>query len=276
MKMAMKLAYIGGSYYGFQRQPGLATIESALRVALLNIGVAKGDFCYAGRTDRGVNALGQVVDFYIDEEAESLARPRVINSRLPPEIWTWAWAKAPHGFSARWSAEWREYRYLLYHPGLDLDAMREAGELLLGAHDFRNFSSAKEDTVREVISIDIDERHGMVIFDIRAGGFLWNMVRRIAGALEAVGSGLRGQSWMEELLDPSINRGAPAAPPEGLILMDVGYEGLDWQEDPYAKARAARMLSAMTGRWMALAGVAREIEEGMASKQHSSNQQERG
>ena len=90
------------------------------------IGVIHGDFCYAGRTDRGVSALGQVIDFWIDEDKEKLTRPRCVNGRLPRDIWTWAWARAPIGFSARWNAQWREYRYLLWHPGLDTgdDALR--------------------------------------------------------------------------------------------------------------------------------------------------------
>ena len=77
MKIALKLAYLGGNYYGMQRQPDLVTIDSAVRKALLKIGVINGDFCYAGRTDRGVSALGQVIDFKIDEDKANLAAPRM-------------------------------------------------------------------------------------------------------------------------------------------------------------------------------------------------------
>jgi len=266
MKVAIKLAYLGGAYYGLQRQPDLPTVESVVRKALVGIGVINGDFCYAGRTDRGVNALCQVIDFWIDEDLGRLAVPRVLNSRLPRDIWAWAYALAPIGFSARWNATWREYRYLLYHPGLDLEAMRKAGESLLGTHDFRNFSSAKEDTVREVQRLEVQERDGLFILDIRANGFLWNMVRKVAGALEAIGCGDKDESWMSELLNPQINRGAPVAPPEGLILMDVGYEGLDWKVDLYARRRAARMLSIQSRRWMALAGVSLELQRAMSDE----------
>ncbi|NYT01821.1 MAG: tRNA pseudouridine(38-40) synthase TruA [Methanosarcinales archaeon] len=266
MKVAIKLAYLGGAYYGLQRQPDLPTVESVVRKALAGIGVINGDFCYAGRTDRGVNALCQVIDFWIDEDLERLAVPRVLNSRLPRDIWAWAYAVAPIGFSARWNATWREYRYLLYHPGLDLEAMRRAGEELLGVHDFRNFSSAKEDTVREVQKLEVQERGGLYVLDIRANGFLWNMVRKIAGALEAIGCQDRDPGWISELLDPRINRGAPVAPPEGLILMDVGYDGLDWKVDLYARRRAARMLSLQARRWMALAGVSLELQRAMSDE----------
>lgn len=261
MKIAMKIAYLGDRYYGFQRQPGLLTVDSKIRDALAQIGVANGDFCYAGRTDRGVSAMGQVIDFSIEDG--SLARPRCINGRLPRDIWAWAHAVAPAGFSARWSALWREYRYLLWHPGLDLERMREGADLLLGEHDFRNFSSCKEDTVRTILRLEIIEEGGTVVLDIRADGFLWSMVRRIARALEMIGSGEMAPGWIEELLDTRINRGAPAAPPEGLILMDVGYEGLDWQVDEYARRRAARALASTVQRRMAQAMVARELERSM-------------
>ena len=130
MKIALKLAYLGDDYYGFQSQPDLVTVDSEVRKALAQIGVIHGDFCYAGRTDRGVSSLGQVIDFWIDEENANLARPRCINGRLPRDIWAWAWAVAPLGFSARWNALWREYRYLLWHPGLDMEKMQAAAELL--------------------------------------------------------------------------------------------------------------------------------------------------
>jgi len=263
MKIALKLAYLGDSYYGFQRQPDLVTVDSEVRKALELIGVIHGDFCYAGRTDRGVSALGQVIDFWIDEDKASLARPRCVNGRLPRDIWTWAWAAAPVGFSARWNALWREYRYLLWHPGLDLGKMRDAAEMLKGEHDFRNFSSAKEDSVREVQKLEISEENGIVLFDVRANGFLWNMVRKIVCSLEMVGSGKKDLAWMKDLLNPQINRGAPAALAEGLILMDVGYEGLEWQVDEYSRKRAAKALAATVQTRMAGAMVARTMMKAM-------------
>ncbi len=263
MKVALKLAYLGDNYYGFQRQPDLVTVDSEVRKALTKIGVIHGDFCYAGRTDRGVSALGQVIDFWIDEEKEKLTRPRCVNGRLPRDIWTWAWARAPIGFSARWNAQWREYRYLLWHPGLDTESMRGAAALLLGEHDFRNFSSAKVGTVKSVQKLEISEQNGLFTFDIRADGFLWNMVRKIVGALEKVGSDQKDMRWFKDLLRPELNYGAPTAPAEGLILMEVGYKGLEWQVDGYSRARAAKGLAATVQSRMAGANVARVMERAM-------------
>jgi tRNA pseudouridine38-40 synthase len=266
MKIALKLAYLGDNYYGFQRQPGLVTVDSEVRKALAQIGVIHGDFCYAGRTDRGVSALGQVIDFWIDEDKAALARPRCVNGRLPRDIWTWAWAVAPVGFSARWNAQWREYRYLLWHPGLDLEALRCGAEQLLGRHDFRNFSSSKVDTVKTVQKLEVSEQGGLFIFDIRADGFLWNMVRKMVGALEKMGSGQKDWAWFSELLRPESNHGAPTAPAEGLMLMDVGYQGLDWQVDEYSRRRAGSALADLVQKRMAGAMVAREMEQAMIAE----------
>jgi tRNA pseudouridine38-40 synthase len=263
MKIALKLAYLGDNYYGFQRQPNLVTIDSEVRNALEQIGVIHGDFCYAGRTDRGVSALGQVIDFWIDEENAYLARPRCVNGRLPRDIWAWAWAVAPLGFSARWNALWREYRYLLWHPGLDPEKMRTAAELLKGEHDFRNFSSYKKGTIKEIQKLEIFEENGLITFSVRANGFLWNMVRKIVRALEMVGSGEKDQEWIEKLLDPELNYGTPSAPAEGLILMDVGYDGLDWQVDEYSRERAAKAMEATVQRKMSSAYVARSLQKAM-------------
>lgn len=263
MKIALKLAYLGGNYYGFQRQPDLVTVDSEVRKALQQIGVIHGDFCYAGRTDRGVSALGQVIDFWIDEDKAKLTRPRCVNGRLPRDIWTWAWSVAPIGFSARWNAQWRQYRYLLWHPGLDLASMQRAAEMLLGEHDFRNFSSAKVDTVKTVQMLEIREENDLITLDIRANGFLWNMVRKIVGSLEKIGSGDKDMNWFSDLLRPELNHGAPTAPSEGLILMDVGYEGLDWQVDEYSRARAATALAATVQKRMAKAEVAKALQRAM-------------
>jgi tRNA pseudouridine38-40 synthase len=263
MKVALKLAYLGDNYYGFQRQPDLVTIDSKVRSALEKIGVVGGDFEYAGRTDRGVSALGQVIDFRIDDEKVYLARPRCVNGRLPRDIWAWATADVPRHFDSRRSAVWREYRYILWHPGLDLELMRSAAEGLLGEHDFENFSSCKEDTVRKILRLDVASEKGLFVFDVRADGFLWNMVRRIVRALEMIGCGEREPGWIHDLLDTEQKCGAPVASAEGLILMDVGYEDIEWHVDEYSRRRAAKALVATVQRRMASANVAMMMQRAM-------------
>jgi len=144
-----------------------------------------------------------------------------------------------------------------------MEKMHGAAALLLGEHDFRNFSSAKVGTIKTVQKLEISEQNGLVIFDIRADGFLWNMVRKIVGALEKVGAGQKDAGWFAELLRPELNHGAPTAHAEGLILMEVGYEGLEWQVDEYSRTRAAKGLAGTVQSRMAGANVARERERGM-------------
>ena len=183
-----------------------------------------------------------------------------MNGRLPRDIWTWAWAVAPLGFSARWNAQWREYRYLLWHPGLDLELMRSAAEMLKGEHDFRNFSSLKVDTVRKMQKLEISGEAGLglvtSIFGPTAFSGTW-CERSSAPWRRWVGG--EGLEWFADLLRPELNYGAPTAPAEGLILMDVGYDGLDWQVDEYSRGgrrrrwerrcRAGWRGRAWPGRW---------------------------
>ena len=243
MKVAFKLGYLGRGYHGFQLQPAAPTVQAVVGRALRSLGINDGSFCYAGRTDRGVSALGQVIDFYVQPAKADLAVPRVVNSRLPTDVWAWAWAPVPENFSARHAALWREYRYHLPGGGLDLEAMREAAGELLGVHDFRNLSSEKRGpSIRNLMKLDLTEERGIVVIDVRADGFLWNMVRKMAKVLELVGSGDRDLAWVEALLDPRTNRGVAPAPAEGLVMMDVGYPGVNWNIEPYSMRMAKERL----------------------------------
>lgn len=266
MKVAFKLGYLGRNYHGFQLQPGVPTVQAVVGEALRSLKLNDGSFCYAGRTDRGVCALSQVIDFYIDPGRADLAVPRVVNSRLPPDVWTWAVASVPENFSARHAALWREYRYILPSDcGIEIDLMREAARTLLGVHNFRNFSSEKRGpSTRNLMKIELTEEKGSVVMDVRADGFLWNMVRKIATVLLMAGSNERDLEWVRSLLDPATNQGVPPAPAEGLILMDVGYQGIDWKMEPYSMRMANERLSAVWKRDAALAEATGVLARSMA------------
>jgi tRNA pseudouridine38-40 synthase len=245
-KIALKLAYIGTNYSGFQAQRGCLTIEGVLIQAFEKIGITESGqrmrFSASGRTDKGVHALGAVVAF--ETKAPMLATPRTINAELPSDIWTWASAHVPLSFDARRAAARRTYQYMLYDRGYDVHAMRSAAELLKGIHNFKNFTPEKNgSTIREIQSIGVRVFGSFVTIDITADSFLWNMVRRIVTSLTFVGSGKRDVAWVREMLHPEQHaEGVRAAPPYGLILTKVDYEGVNFVEDEYAKKRAKRML----------------------------------
>ena len=251
---ALTVAYDGSAFHGFARQPGLETVqgrlESALSVALRRDVAIVG----AGRTDAGVHALGQVVSFAAapDDPGPS-ALMRSLNALAGPDCVVSEVRSAQRGFSARYDAVCREYRYVIV-PGavpplavahrswwvkgtLDLHAMREAASHVAGDHDFTSFcvtgSTVGKRTVRNVELIEIGPETALgehcIVVRVVGRSFLHSMVRIIVGSLVEVGHGKRDPSWMEEALSArSRDAAGQTAPPEGLTLWHVGYPDEMW------------------------------------------------
>ncbi len=249
-RVALKIGYLGTNYHGFQIQPQaeLQTVEGELFKALKRLGILEdrktANYSYAGRTDKGVHALAQVVSF--DTPNQNMT-PRMINSMLPSDIWALAIAKPHAGFNARKEAIRREYRYFLFlQTELDISRMRDASELLIGAHDFSNFSQRDglegKSLIKEIKQVDIVKFDPFIIIDIAASGFLRKMVREIVSALSMVGSGKRAKSWIQDLLDLKIKEQIEPAPAFGLVLKDVSYHELEFVVDEYAKRRITARL----------------------------------
>ena len=263
-RIALKLGYIGTQYHGFQIQPDAVgpTVEGELFEALEILQIiedrAASNYAAAGRTDKGVHALSQVVSF---DTAQPNVTPRMINSMLPDDIWAIAIAKPPLGFNARKDAISREYRYFLaLQPDLDLDItrMRAASEVFIGSHDFSNFAQPADQAddeagsyspIREIKRIAIatekrgtEKRPSVIIIDIEADGFLRKMVRKIVSALTMVGSGTKDKRWVEDLLELRITDQIEPAPAFGLLLKNVSYYAITFAEDEYAKRRIAARL----------------------------------
>ena len=240
-RIALKLAYTGDRYHGFQIQPNVCTVEYEVFSSLKKSGIVndirEARYSRAARTDRGVHAAGQVIAFDTGTGfGDSLTR--IINSNLPDDIWAWAHAEVPDDFDPRRDAIRREYRYFLYNRGYDLTLMRESSHLFTGTHDFSNFTKEKGGTIRTIDKIDIHERNNLIVIDITAPSFLWNMVRRIAAALEEIGCRSRNQDWLLDMLNPARHRqGIKPAPAYGLVLRNVVFEGIEWIEDEYSKRR---------------------------------------
>lgn len=236
-RFALKVAYIGTDFYGFQRQPGLSTVEGELLKALKTLGLINGNgkcgFGIAGRTDRGVHALGNVISFLTEGEVII----NQINNALPRSIRILASKSVPLQFKTRY-AESRHYRYLILDEDriINTTKMMDGAELLLGTHDFRNFSKRSErNPVRTIDMIEVRRNDNVILVDVIGESFLWNMVRKIITVLLSIGKGELEPEIITYYLEPGNNVPIKPAPAEGLILMNVNYKGIRFHYDTYAK-----------------------------------------
>lgn len=263
-RTALKIAYIGTNFHGFQRQPDLRTVEEELIYHLRKLDyiddLKDARFRIAGRTDAGVHSLGNVISFQSAKEV----RINQINNSLPDDIQILASAPVRFGFKPRY-AQMRQYRYVLFDQGLDLDKVREAAELFKGTHNFTNFTKRKQKTTVRTISdikifkptVDEEDRcagvnyphlnnsYTPIFFDIYGESFLWNMVRKMMRVFLDVGLGKMELDEVSRLLNPE--EGEPRAyikvlEPENLILMDIQYDGIKFTYDDYACNRFKRDL----------------------------------
>ena len=244
MRVALGVEYDGSAYNGWQCQPNVPSVQDTLQKALGGIAGEAITVTAAGRTDTGVHALEQVVHFDTDVERPLSAWVRGTNALLPDSIAV-LWAHAvPEEFHARFSAQARSYRYLLlnrpirsavqhgkagwFHAPLDLEAMREAAQFLLGEHDFSSFRASEcqaRTPVKTLTQLDIRPHGDTVIFDLTANAFLHHMVRNIVGSLVYVGKGKHPPQWLQEVLNSrSRAHAAPTFAPDGLYLRRISYE----------------------------------------------------
>lgn len=249
--LVVKLGYRGEDFCGFAEQPGMRTVAGELRRALETALRRPCELTCAGRTDAGVHAIAQYVSLPIREDELSLDASRLTRSLValtPDDLSIKALYRASAGFSARFDAQSRRYRYRIcagdarpvmawdhawwYKGSLDVEAMNEAAQLLLGEHDFKSFCKANsavgKPTHRFVGSLGVStvEEAGeeLVAIDIEGNAFLHNMVRTIAGSLVEVGRGHRPVSWVSAVLEACDRSAAgPCAPAKGLTFMDVKY-----------------------------------------------------
>lgn len=244
----MGVQYDGTAWHGYQKQADGHTVQDRLEIALEKFArVALATTC-AGRTDTGVHALEQVVHFDTELYRDSHSWVRGVNAFLPPSIAVrWAAEVAPgpdDEFHARFSARSRTYHYVLYNNPtrspllagragfsfrpLDVEAMREAAQCLLGRHDFSAFRSSQcqaKSPVKLMHQIDI-RRHGeLLVFTIRANAFLHHMVRNLVGSLIYVGTGRHPPGWLKQVLEGrDRNQAAPTFMPDGLYLAKIDYD----------------------------------------------------
>ncbi len=244
MNFKVTLAYDGTRYSGFQRQLNANSVQAEVERALTVIYGRQVRISGAGRTDSGVHARGQVISFEADGRVPAESLPHAFKGLLPRDIVAWKGEKAPDDFHARFSPSRKEYcysvdnaplpdvftrRYAYHFPAsLDLEAMQAAAAELVGIHDFSAFRAASSDTrgsVRklEAAVIHASGRHLKMTF--RADGFLYKMVRTMAGTLLQVGVGRFQPAMMKKILTSRCrDEAGPTAPPHGLCLEKVLYE----------------------------------------------------
>jgi len=235
-RYALKIAYDGSSFSGSQRQPNARTVEGEVTRAAREIGILGDEewFQLGSRTDAGVSALGNVgaLDTAFDPEALVPA----INSQTE-DAWIYGAAAVADAFNPR-HAKGRWYRYLIPSEAVNPRLAGEAVQLFVGERDFTHFSkyddTADRSPLRTVHMVTLKPAGDMLAVDVMGESFLWQMVRRIAGAIAMVGTGNATAVQVKEALaNPKGYNGPvfPPLPPEGLMLMDVEFD-LKFQPEP--------------------------------------------
>jgi tRNA pseudouridine38-40 synthase len=197
----------------------------------------------SGRTDAGVHALGQVVHFLTASRHSTETFVRALNALMPRDLRVLDAQEMPQAFHATLDARSKCYRYVIdngriadpfqlrysWHVPAPLDeaAMNRAARSLLGRHDFRSFETDwpnRMSSVRTVLDLTVQRTGAFVSIAVEADGFLYNMVRSIAGTLMLVGAAKRSEAWVSEVLaaESRVEAG-PTAPPQGLFLVRVCY-----------------------------------------------------
>ncbi|MDI3257767.1 MAG: tRNA pseudouridine(38-40) synthase TruA [Kyrpidia sp.] len=247
MNLRATVAYDGTDFHGFQRQPGLRTVQGVLEECLSGLAGRPVGIAGAGRTDAGVHARAQVITFEWSGPMPWSRLKRVLFHRLPGDVVVSEIEPAPPHFHARFSAVGKCYRYTvdrgafpdvfsrryaLHEPRpLDLSAMAAGARELTGTHDYTSFCSSgtpAEDKVRTVHAIRLAEESPLVHLYVFGNGFLYQMVRILVGTLLEVGLGKRAPSSLRDVLEARDRRAAGiTVPAKGLTLWEVYYAQAD-------------------------------------------------
>lgn len=239
----LTIRYDGTDYSGWQSQKNGLAIQDVIERAIKKITGAHSHLTGSGRTDAGVHALAQIANFKTRSKIPLKNLKMALNSILPKDIVVYKVEEAACKFDAQRSAVAKLYRYSVMNSDfldpfirryaaksfykIDTGLMKKAAGILVGKHDFRSFQATdgtERNSVRNVMSIRITKHGDMIYFDIKADGFLYNMVRNIVGTLIEVGRGKFSVEMVADILRKRDRRSSgPTMPAKGLCLVRVDY-----------------------------------------------------
>lgn len=243
-RIKLTVAYDGTNYHGWQVQPNAVTIEGKLNEAISELTKETIQVIGASRTDAGVHALGNVAVFDTESRIPGEKFSYALNQRLPDDIVIQQSQEVDKDFHPRYCTCEKTYEYVIlnrkfplpeyrntaffYYGDLDIKAMQEATKAFLGEHDFAGFCSAGaqvKTTVRTIYELTVEKKdNDMICIRVRGNGFLYNMVRIIAGTLLEVGKGnIEAKSLENRIAAADRSQAGPTAPARGLKLIRIQY-----------------------------------------------------
>lgn len=243
-RVKLVVAYDGTNYHGWQVQDNGITIEEVLNRTISELVQEDIKVIGASRTDAGVHACGNVAVFDTESRIPGDKFSFALNQRLPEDIRIQESCEVDADFHPRYADTVKTYEYNIlnrrfelpskrlyaafcYYP-MDIERMNQAAAYLVGEHDFKSFCSAGaqvQTTVRTIYAVNVTKDDDMVHIRITGNGFLYNMVRIIAGTLMQVGTGLMEPEQVEEILEArDRSKAGPTAVAKGLTLVEIRYE----------------------------------------------------
>ena len=244
MNIKLTISYDGTEFCGYQIQPNKRTVEQEIKTAIKKLTGEDTTIVASGRTDSGVHAKGQVVNFLTNSTIEPNKFHLALNSLLPSDVRVLSSKKVSENFNSRYCAKKKTYKYFCYFGEvenpiksrysvllkyfIDLEKVKEACKIIEGTHDFKCFcstGSSVKTTVRTIYKLSVQKRSNDLIFSVTGNGFLYNMVRIIVGTLISVGE---GKITLQEL-ESALKTGerslvGKTMPPNGLSLEKVIYK----------------------------------------------------
>ena len=239
----LTIEYDGKDFNGWQKQPNNLNIQGEIERAIEEISGEKVELIASGRTDAGVHALGQVANFKTNIKIPINKIPIVLNTKLKASIRILNAEEVDERFHSRYNCKKKTYRYIInnsengtaiyrnleyhYPQKLNVEAMNEAAQSFVGEHDFKGFKASgtsSKSSVRTIYSAKVFKEKERVIIELTGNGFLYNMVRIIAGTLIDVGIGKIDAKNISNIIKSGDRKKAgKTLPPNGLYLVNVEY-----------------------------------------------------